>query len=63
MCWALVNVLGCPSGEEELGEEEDEEEGFNDEMDLVMVRSHSAAARATPEHCARLSPALYAPCG
>lgn len=33
----LEGLRLMPAGEEELAEEEDEEDGFNDEMDLVMV--------------------------
>lgn len=33
----MRQVHACFTGEEDLAEEDEEEEGFNDEMDLVMV--------------------------
>ena len=51
------------SGEEELGDGEEEEEGFNDEMDLVMVRPQpcsSAAQSLDPMRDKRI--ALHKPC-
>ena len=58
----LSKPFSCHPGEEELGEEEDEEEGFNDEMDLVMVRPSAAAVLVTSEHCAIHDSTLRMPC-
>jgi len=33
--------MHCPAGDEDLADDEEEEEAFNDEMDLVMVSTHS----------------------
>ncbi len=33
--------MHCPAGDEDLADDEEEEEAFNDEMDLVMVSTLS----------------------
>ena len=38
--WMIQLRMHCPAGDEDLADDEEEEEAFNDEMDLVMVSTH-----------------------